>query len=272
MTTSKRREPLVDLPADPTTRFTDRVADYSGSRPCYPDRLVQAVVEATGIGHDAVIADIGSGTGLSAEPFLRHGYVVICVEPNAAMRASAEKVLGSHAGFRSVEGSAEATGLADGSVDAVLVAQAFHWFDVEDARREFLRILRPEGWVCLAWNTRHTTGSSFLIGYEKLLRTFGTDYERVQQRTERLRRGDGTGPGALESFFRGGYTRRVLANRQDLDLAGLESRVRSSSYTPAPGSPAHAPMMDAVAALFRAVSIDGLVRIEYDLEVYIGRL
>src|SRR5687768_12837440 len=114
---------------NPTTRFSDRVADYVKARPRYPDSLVDLLHKAIGLTHDHVIADIGSGTGLSAEPFLRRGHTVICVEPNPEMRGAAEVFLRIHDGFRSVAGSAAETGLADHSVDCILVAQAFHWFD-----------------------------------------------------------------------------------------------------------------------------------------------
>lgn len=253
---------------DPTRRFTDRVAAYADARPRYPDALVELMV-SDGLEAGAVIADIGSGTGLSAEPFLRHGYTVIGVEPDPAMRAAAEAWLGSYPGFRSVAGSAESTGLDDASVDRVVVAQAFHWFDVRAARAEADRILTPGGRACLVWNTRRTGGDAFLRGYEELLRRFGTDYEAVRHRTEGVKRDRGGGD-ALPAFFPGGHRRVVLENRQELDREGLEKRVRSSSYMPAEGAPGFEAMIQAVGELFESVSRDGRVRLRYDLEVFCG--
>jgi SAM-dependent methyltransferase len=85
------------------------------------------------------------------------GYRVFAIEPNEAMRAPAEKALGQRQGFVSVDARAEATGLAPRSVDAVIAAQAFHWFDPPRARAEFERILRPGGPILLVWNERRAT-------------------------------------------------------------------------------------------------------------------
>ena len=258
--------------ADPTARFTSRAADYAEARPRYPDSLVQLLTTELALDPDSIIADIGAGTGLSAEPFLRAGFGVVCVEPNAAMRAQAAQLLASYPGFRGAAGSAEDTGLDDDSVDLVLVAQAFHWVDVSRAQREFRRILRPPGRVCIAWNTRRRTGSAFLAGYEALLRRFGTDYEEVDRRTARLTGIDGQGGEELHRFFPHGHAHRVLENRQQLTLDGLVRRIRSSSYMPDAASPAYAAMLAAFQALFAAESRDGTVELRYDLHVYLGRL
>jgi SAM-dependent methyltransferase len=252
-------------------RFSGRADDYVRARPTYPDSLVHLLESEIGIVPRMVIADVGSGTGLSAEPFLRRGYSVVCVEPNAEMRAAAERQLGTHPGFRNVGGSAEANGLDTRSVDCVIVAQAFHWFDTPAAKAEFARILRG-GRVALIWNTRRADGSAFLRGYEQLLREFGTDYAEIRERTARIATGDVATARALDDFFTAGCTRRVLENWQDLDLDGLRSRVRSASYMPAPDSPRFAATMDALARLFEATSVAGRVRLEYDLEVYFGRV
>lgn len=258
----------MDIVEQPTGRFTDRVADYVAARPTYPDALVHLLRRELGLGDDAVIVDVGSGTGLSAEPFLRHGHTVVCVEPNDAMRAAAKAALGRYAGFRSVAGTAEATTLPDASADAVLVAQAFHWFGAAAAKRELARILVPGGRVCLAWNTRRIRGVAFLEGYERLLRTFGTDYDAVEARTARVTAEDSP---VLAAFFDGVYTRHVLENAQELDLEGLKQRVRSASYTPPPGSPRHDAMMAALTELFEAEARDRRVRLTYDLRVFCGR-
>ncbi|MGH7506415.1 MAG: methyltransferase domain-containing protein [Longimicrobiales bacterium] len=105
----------ADDPLHPTTRFSNRVADYVRARPQYPDSLVQLLEAGIGLTRATVIADVGSGTGLSAEPFLKHGNTVLCVEPNAGMRAAAEPLLERYPGFRSIAGSAERTGLDDGA-------------------------------------------------------------------------------------------------------------------------------------------------------------
>ena len=255
-----------------STRFSGRVDDYVRARPGYPDGVIELLAAEMGLTPTAVIADVGSGTGISALPFLQNGNRVICVEPNAEMRTTAESLLHHYPGFRSVAGSAEQSGLPSASVDVIVVAQAFHWFDVERARVEFRRILRDNGWVVLLWNTRRTQGTDFLVAYEALLQQFGTDYVQVQQRTNRLTSGAASGDGGLDRFFAGGYTRRVLENAQDLDFEALKSRLRSASYVPTEASPDYAPMIATLREVFERTARDGRVRIEYDLEIFLGQL
>src|SRR2546422_6524206 len=89
-----------------------------------------------GLSPAAVVADIGSGTGILTELLLASGAQVIAVEPNDAMRAAAEARLSAQARFRSVNGTAEATTLPSASIDLLVAGQAFHWFDVDQARSE----------------------------------------------------------------------------------------------------------------------------------------
>jgi ubiquinone/menaquinone biosynthesis C-methylase UbiE len=97
----------------------------------------------------AAIADVGAGTGLLTRGFLARGYNVVAVEPNPAMREACDRYCGAFERYRSVEGTAESMPLAAGSVDLVTAAQAFHWFDIERARAECLRVLEPDGRVAL---------------------------------------------------------------------------------------------------------------------------
>ena len=249
---------------DTKERFTDRVDDYVRARPGYPRALVDDLAAAEVLSPGAVVADVGSGTGISTELFLAAGYEVVGIEPNAPMRTAAENSLAKYPRFRSLPGSAEATGLADASVDLVVAAQAFHWFDVARARAEFRRILRPGGAVALVWNARRAAGTPFLEGYEKLLLDHGTDYRLVGHR--------GIGPDRLAAFFGGPYETRRGENFQDLDLDGLRARLLSSSYVPAAGKPGHDAILAGLADLFERHQHAGRVRLEYDVDLFLGPL
>jgi SAM-dependent methyltransferase len=248
---------------DSTGRFTDRVADYVKYRPTYPREVVTFVHAECGIAPDALVADIGAGTGIATRLFLEAGHPVVAVEPNDAMRAAADAWLSGFDRYRSVAGTAEATTLDAASVDLVIAAQAFHWFDRKEARREFARILKPRGAIVLLWNSRLPEGSAFLAGYEALLQRYSTDYRWVKE----------TYPDdALADWFGDGYERKtVFPNAQLLDFDGLKGRLMSSSYAPKAGDPRHEPMLAALRELFDANAKEGRVNFAYETRVYAGR-
>lgn len=248
----------------PESRFSDRVENYIRYRPGYPQEIIALLRAEAGLTPRSVVADIGSGTGISAELLLNEGCTVHAVEPNRDMRAAAERLLAGHAGFRSVDGRAQETTLAEGSVDLIVAAQAFHWFDTPETRAEFRRILRPGGFVVLMWNERLTDTTPFLRGYEALLLRHGTDYAAVRH--------ENIDAAALARFFGGPFATHDFPNFQEFDFAGLAGRLLSSSYAPAPGHPQHAPMMQELRVLFVACAEHGRVRFDYRTSVHCGRL
>lgn len=249
---------------DSRRRFSDRVEAYVRSRPTYPSGVIRVLTERLGLGPDWVVADLGSGTGISSKLFVDNGNTIIAVEPNAEMRHAAERVLGVSPRFRSVDGSAEDTGLEGGSVDLVVAAQAFHWFDPKATRRECVRILRKPRRAALFWNTRLTEASDFARGYERLLERFGTDYVQVR---------DHRAPEAgLENFFDDSPEEVRMPNAQLFDFDGLRERLLSSSYAPSPGHPDHEPMIRELRRLFEEHRWGGFVRFDYDTQLFFGDL
>src|SRR5262245_53996891 len=147
---------------DNTTRFTDRVEYYAAFRPRYPDSVAEYLRQEMVLTPASVVVDVGSGTGISSDLFLRHGHVVYGIEPNAAMRMTAEHLLRHHAAFRSVDATAEHTSLPDRCADVVVSASSFHWFDPVLARAECRRMLKPGGVVIVMGNGRRKDGSLFM--------------------------------------------------------------------------------------------------------------
>lgn len=251
---------------DPTTRFSNRVADYVRWRPSYPSEVIQLLRDELGLTPDWVVADIGSGPGNLTRLLLDNGNAVVGVEPNREMRGAGEELLAEYPRFTSVAGSAEATGLGDRSVDLVVAGQAFHWFDVERSRREIGRILRGPRRVAFIWNERRTSGTPFSETYEDLLRTLETDYAEV-------RHGSGQGEN-LAAFFGGAdrYATVSFPYAQRFDREGLRGRVLSSSYVPAAGQPGHDELVAALDRVFEETNQEGEVSFDYDTTVYYGRL
>jgi ubiquinone/menaquinone biosynthesis C-methylase UbiE len=247
-----------------TSRFSDRVENYVRYRPGYPIEAVRVLRDECGLEPRHVIADVASGTGIWTRMVLENGNPVFGIEPNPDMREAGERLLTSFSKFTSVAGTAEATTLPDHSVDFVTAAQAAHWFDRARTRREFVRILKPGGWLVLLWNERLTDATPFLRDYEQLLLTYGTDYADV--RHER------TTESVNEFFDPAPFRERNFPMRQEFDYVGLEGRLLSSSYAPGVGHPKHEAMLRELRRVFDQYAVSGKVLVEYTTRVYFGRL
>lgn len=248
------------MTTDSTQRFSNRVANYVKYRPGYPEGVLVLFRDEMGLEPFSVVADIGSGTGISAKIFLENGNTVYGVEPNAAMRTAAEEYLRDFPRFISIDGTASATGLDQDSVDLVIAAQAYHWFDGAAARIEFDRILRPGGHIALMWNERQLGTTPFLIEYEAFLLKYAGDYEVVRH--------ENTGEKELREFFGGDFHTRTFQNSQVLDLDGLKGRAASSSYMPAEDDEAYPSMVEELSHLFAKHEENGRIKVLYDTNVH----
>jgi SAM-dependent methyltransferase len=239
-----------------TTRFSNRAADYVKFRPSYPSAAIDAVLAGLDAPAKLRAADVGAGTGISARLLADRGVRVIAIEPNAEMRGAAQP----HARVEWRDGRAEATGLADASVELVLCAQAFHWFEPVATLREFHRVLVPRGRVALMWNSRDF-GDELTTGYhEAILGAGGTSVmESTPLDTQIFAREQFTPPKLTE-----------FANQQCLDLAGLLGRARSASYAPNAGPAAErlAELLTLLHAKHR--DADGHVFLRYVTRVYVS--
>lgn len=245
---------------DNVQRFSNRVANYVKYRPGYPAGVLDLFEKQMGLTKDSVLADIGSGTGLSAKLFVENGNTVYGVEPNAAMRTAAEEYLKEFPNFISHDGTAENTNLDDASMDFVIAAQAFHWFDIEKTGIEFQRILRPGGYIALIWNERQLDSTEFLREYEKLLLRYANDYEKVRHENIDQQK--------LGGFFRNDYQRATFPNEQVLDYVGLRGRLLSSSYMPAEDSASYPALEKELRDLFAKHSEHGKIKVFYDTNIY----
>lgn len=127
---------------DSTKKFNGIAKEYTFGRPTYSEDLMDFLYTRCNFSSDSIIADIGSGTGKFAKQLLNKGSFVYCVEPNDDMRNIAISELAVYKKFCAVQGTAADTGLSEKSVDFVTCAQAFHWFDVLNFKKECKRILK----------------------------------------------------------------------------------------------------------------------------------
>jgi len=231
----------------PYTAFADVAGAYERGRPGYPEDAVRWMV-----GDEPVdVVDLGAGTGKLARALVALGHRVVAVEPLDEMRAELEAAIpGAHA----VGGRAEAMPLPDGAADVIASAQAFHWFDHDDALPEIARVLRPGGRLALVWNSRDDRDPwmarlSAIIGNESI------------QESDVVPILDESG------LFRWVETKR-FSFEQVLDRDGLLDLVLSRSYLAKLASEDRQPVLDAVGALYDETAVDGGVRLAYVTECF----
>jgi SAM-dependent methyltransferase len=242
---------------NPIGRFDDRAADYVKYRPDYPRESVDAILEGLPAPSSLHAADVGAGTGISARLLGDRGVQVIAVEPGAAMRNAAAP----HPKVQWVAARAEATGLDNGSVDIVVCAQSFHWFQPDNAIAEFARILRSGGRLAIMWNRRSQT-DPLTRGYRDALLEVGGEEE-----SERM-------PFDPSCITRNGSfrppVRHLVPYGQTVDLDGFIGRARSASYAPKSG-PEGERLLTLLRDLHaRFADADGNVRLVYDTELFLA--
>lgn len=249
---------------DPTGRFTGLADIYARCRPSYPDQAVDFLLTHCGLAPGALVVDVGCGTGIFTRLLAGRGLRLIGIEPNVEMRRQAESETGPADGpppeYR--DGRAEATDLPEASADAVVAAQAFHWFNAPVALAEFSRILSPGGWLALLWNERDEV-DPFTAAYGNVVR-----HDANAVRLESARGAAGT-PLLTCPLFTGAQ-RVVFTHFQDLDLAGMLGRAFSASYAPRSPS-AVAAFGAALEDVFRRFQDNGRVRLWYETAVYVAR-
>jgi ubiquinone/menaquinone biosynthesis C-methylase UbiE len=245
--------------ADNTKRFSNRVEDYIKYRPTYPNEMINILAKEIGLTNDKIIADIGSGTGISSVPFLKNKNRVFGVEPNKEMREAQELLLSEFSNFSSINGSAEETNLEDKSLDLIFCAQAFHWFDKEKSKSEFSRILKENGNLVFVWNSR-STKTEFQKEYEQILYDNIEEYKNVNHRNiDDL---------DIEKFFSPKSMKTYeLANEQKFDLDGLKGRLQSSSYCPKEGQE-YTKLMKEIDTLFEKHQKENIIKFNYETKIY----
>lgn len=242
-------------------RFSSRVDNYVKYRPGYPVEIIDFLQNEINFLPDKTVADIGSGTGIFTELLLKKGYTVYGVEPNPEMRKAAEKLLSNYPNFISINGSAELTNLQTNHFDFITAAQAFHWFDTSETKEEFKRILKPEGYIILIWNSRRYD-TTFMRDYEKFLINNSIDYRKVAHQNVR--------ENILKKFFNS-FNIKYFSNHQVFNFEEFKGRVLSSSYMPDESHNIYKEMIKNLTEIFNKHQVNGKVEFIYETEVYYGK-
>jgi SAM-dependent methyltransferase len=196
--------------------FEAAAEDYERGRPGWPEDAIAGLIERFAATR---VLDLGAGTGKLTRVLAAHAQDVVAVEPLDGMRRVLERRL-PH--VRAVAGTAEAVPLPDGAVDAVFVAEAFHWFDLPRAVAEIARVLRPGGWLAVLWNVPRWEGPAWSEELHAVVRDYRTGplgRERVPWRQ------------ALEADSRlGPLHDEDTTHHQATDREGLLAMIASFSF------------------------------------------
>ncbi|NEQ24063.1 MAG: class I SAM-dependent methyltransferase [Microcoleus sp. SIO2G3] len=250
-----------DLPPlhtqNPRDRFSNRAEDYSRYRPTYPTEAIDQILDGLGDPVTLTVADIGAGTGISARLLGDRGAKVWAIEPNETMRSAAEP----HPQVEFRSGTAEATGLADASVDLITCCQSFHWFEPIATLAEFHRILRSGGRVALIWNEREQA-DEFTAEHTAVIRkAAATDFFDHPSRKS-------ADPLAQSDRFTD-FRQQSFRNQQQLSLDAVIGLALSASYIPKSGE-VHEQLLIDLRKLFNRWSQNSTVTLIYQTNVYLA--
>lgn len=225
--------------------FDAAAAVYARSRPAYPGASIAWLLEDI----DGTVVDLGAGTGLLAQGLVGRAAEVIAVEPSDNMRSELSAALPS---VTALKGTGESMPLADGTANAVLCAQAWHWVDVDHASREVARVLRPGGRLGLIWNLRDES-TAWVREFGRIMH--GRDSAGWSDRIRAGRPEVGEGFGALESH--------TTSWTQTLDVDGLVDLASSRSYVITMPGDKRREVLAAVRALAMESAVDGTIELPY---------
>jgi SAM-dependent methyltransferase len=235
--------------------FSSAAEAYERGRPDYPPDATAWLAKRLVLAPGRTVLDLAAGTGKLTRSLVKTGAQVIAVEPVAEMRA---QLVARVPSARALSGTAEEIPLPDGSVDAVTVAQAFHWFDTKPALAEIRRVLRPGGALALVWNSRDLA-DALQAAIEELLAPLRRAANAQLDRDWRSQLGDGHfGPPEARRF----------RHEQRVDRTSLLDRVRSTSFVAALPDAERAALLARVEEL--ASDRPEPIVIPYDTEVHVA--
>ena len=240
--------------------FSLKAEKYARYRWGYAPQSIQTIFDVTRITKESCVADIGAGTGILTKEFIGRVKQVFAVEPNPEMRAIAAKELEQYPSCQVVDGRAEATTLADHSIDLITAAQSIHWFEPQAAKKEFLRILKPGGWLAICRNYGTDSESS-----EALQKVFPSESD-----TSALM----LGKSKPRSFYYSGgeYLKQDFPFKAQVTWEEFMGSLSTASYAPDEGSSLYAEFERGARRIFDRFSSNNLIELHGVTELYLGQI
>jgi ubiquinone/menaquinone biosynthesis C-methylase UbiE len=242
-------------------RFSERAESYSRFRWEYASEAINAVIEECGLSERSVVADIGSGTGMLTRHFEGRVVKILAVEPSAGMRAiAAHRLTGK---VEHIHGVADATTLADNSVDMITVGRALHWFPAASSRLEFRRIVKQNGWLAIF---RVPCTDQSIVAELKSVRTEENGWDTTHEETRNQL--------APLSFFFGHEDLRTLTFPRSVRESWTDFLGRICSFAPAPkfDHPLRPKLERVLRDIFERRAVNGFLELPIATEVTLGRL
>jgi len=247
---------------DPTQRFSSKAQVYDRYRPNFVPQAIADLKEAIDLTNDAMVIDIGAGTGMLARHLLTHFDIVVALEPNSEMRATATQ-RDDLSGCSYLAARAEAIPLVSASVDLITAGRVVHWLQPEPTRAEFRRIAKSGAWLAIA-----------------RLRILDDDFLQAMLTLRTPENGFGTrdtdpmpGDVPLEFYFANESYQTITCthtHRQNFDafLGGLQS----GSYAPDRDHPRYQNFLRAARETFKQLSHGGIMKLQLATEIHYGKI
>lgn len=246
-------------------RFTNLAEAYNSYRPHYSEDVIDHIIKWSGIPDDGSVVDLGSGTGISTEPFILRGYQVTGVEPNLSMHQFEDLPYGANY----IRANAETVPLPRRSVDLIVSAQSFHWFDIRDVLYEVSRLLKPGGTLAVFWNIRHR--DEFTRAYNDLVVSMSPDYRDISKPLDTIYNIIQIAQSEISEHVITRYPIDDLLDiSQTFDKDSLIRRAYTSSYV-AKADMDHEKFKQKLSKLFDKYKVDNEVTIYYECLLFLAK-
>jgi ubiquinone/menaquinone biosynthesis C-methylase UbiE len=237
--------------ADNTRRFSGRASDYAQGRPGYPRAALDRLLSFTA----GTYADIGAGTGKLSELLAPQAEFLYAVEPNDDMRACLTESLSRYKNTAITSGTAEHTLLPDHVCDAVVCAQAFHWFDTELFRAECDRLLKPGGRVFILYNWSEKPDNHFDLTEKYSSKDKHPMFSKSRDE-------------AISEFFGGNVVSEQFKNPVAFDQADFVAYMSSHSNMPSVGEPLYQDYVADLNAYFTEYAVDNKLTVRFVTNIF----
>ena len=256
---------MAGAPSKNTDKFTGKADAYVRYRERYdPAVVLRYLRKWCGLRPEWTVADVGAGTGMLGDVFRANGNAVIAIEPNVDMRAACERLHQGDGAFQVMDGTAEAIGLAEGSVEMVAIGRALHFFNMDPALREIRRILKPGGWVAILASGREEGGRPENDAFELLMREASQTFASTRAGYAVYKR--------MGEFFAGGEIHHAeVPGELRMDWETLRGLTLSHSHAPLPESEAFEEFERALVEYFRRFEQEGKVTLATRTWISAGR-